>query len=209
MGIEDIDIEMITIFQDLADAIQEATEAGATDTAGLIGVKLGKAPEKAIAYARERAAELVGMRLTGTGALVPNPNPEYAITESIRSLVRDKVVAALEQGQSSDELAANLRTIFDPSRAMTIARTETGFAYNDGAHAIYEEQGIEFVDVLDGDGCLPGGHDDKAALPSGRLGVVEMDRQANGQVWTREAMREHPLGHPRCVRAFVPHQGGE
>jgi len=82
----------------------------------------------------------------------------------------------------------------------------TGMAYNAGAVAIYEESGLEFVEILDGDGCLPVGHDEGSPLPSAdEVGKVQDGAQANGQVWTIAQFQQHLLGHPRCVRSGIPY----
>ncbi|HET6373018.1 MAG TPA: hypothetical protein VFG76_06910, partial [Candidatus Polarisedimenticolia bacterium] len=92
------------------------------------------------------------------------------------------------------------------ARATRIARTETGFAFNEGAAKVFEVAGQDLVDVLDGDGCLPGGHNDAAVASSQTPGQVEPDKLADGQVWTIAQMRAYLLGHPHCVRAFVAHE---
>ena len=201
-----IPLDMTDLIPDLTEALAEAASAGAADTATLVGYDLDRTPESALDFAQRRAAELVGMRRLADGSLVTNPNPEFAITESLRESIRLKVAAAIEQGLSPQELTTSLSEAFDRPRAETIARTETGFAYNDGTAAVYEEAGQEHVEILDGDGCLPKGHDDTAPRPSGAVGVVEEQAQANGQVWTVAQFRQYPLGHPNCVRAGVPYQ---
>ena len=84
---------------------------------------------------------------------------------------------------------------------------EQELAYGEGAADVYEESDVTHVEILDGDGCLPSGHAAGAPKPSGRVGVVEEDAEANGQIWTVAQYRERKIGHPNCVRAAVPYFG--
>ena len=96
------------------------------DEAGMFEV----ANETGIAYARQRAAELVGKRWTEDGELVDNPRAEYAIDETTREQLRSTVTQALEGGWSNDRLADAIADsyTFSDERAEVVARTETAFA---------------------------------------------------------------------------------
>lgn len=190
---------------ELTPLIEALAELGASDATGALGITLGETPEAAALFAQERAAELVGMKWVD-GELVINPNPRWAITETIRQDLQNKVTQSIQGGWSTDKLAAEIRDMMGSARAKTIARTETAFAYSEGAAQGYEEAGLEFVEILDGVGCLPDGH--KAGAPKalpGKPGVIQYDREANGQVWTVAQFRAHKIGHPNCVRAAVPY----
>ncbi|PFH29136.1 phage portal protein [Burkholderia sp. JKS000303] len=86
--------------------------------------------EHATSWARERAAELVGMKRSADGDLVPNPDARWQITQGTRELIRGTVTDAIRGGWSNDRLAAALKdgSGFSKERAMNIARTESGFA---------------------------------------------------------------------------------
>lgn len=102
--------------------------------------------------------------------------------------IRSLTGRAADEGWSSEELAKQIRAkgeIASRSRSLTIARTESGTAYNQGAVAAYRAGGITHVDVLDGD-------DDEPCA------------SANGARWTLEEAEQNPLGHPNCTRAFSP-----
>jgi hypothetical protein len=189
-------------FTDLLDSVTKqmvaAALAGTGDLAETFGVDLTTAPEVATAYARAKAAEMVGMKWVD-GVLIDNPNARYAISEQLRGVVNDKVTQAIAEGWSPQQLASSLRADFEPWRAEAIARTETGLAYINASAEGYKELGVEMVEIVDGDGCLPHGHDDGAPLPSGEPGVIEEDAQANGQVWTVDQFQENPIGHPNCL----------
>ncbi len=144
--------------------------------------------EDAEEYARARAAELVGKRVLPDGTIIDNPNPKWAITESTREWIRRDVTDALAEGLSMDDMANQLQAnyAFSAARAETIARTETGFAYNRGTISGYRQTGlVQQVEVLDGD------YDEEC-------------QAANGQVWTLEEAEANPLEHPNCVRSFSP-----
>lgn len=100
--------------------------------------------ERAIAYARERSAEMVGMRRDELGRLVENPLAEWAITEPTRDSIRADVTQAIEDGWSNDRLSAALEENygFSKERAMTIARTETNYAASQGALEGYKASGV-------------------------------------------------------------------
>jgi SPP1 gp7 family putative phage head morphogenesis protein len=98
----------------------------------------------AVDYARDRSAELVGMRRDELGRLVENPDAEWAITDSTRDGLRQYVTDAIEQGWSNDRLASEVRDsyAFSSERAMVIARTETNMASNQGALNGYKASGV-------------------------------------------------------------------
>jgi SPP1 gp7 family putative phage head morphogenesis protein len=122
---------------------------------------LSQANDRAIAWAQDRAAELVTL-----------------IDETTRASLNDLVGQALQEGWSNDELAAQIEDgeTFGPYRAEMIARTETAFADVQGNLAGWRESGVvdskqwvvaqdEVCDdclALDGqvvglDGSFPGG----------------------------------------------------
>lgn len=111
-----------------------------------------------------------------------------AVADTTRDEIRALVGRQAEEGWSVEELAKQIRergAVASRTRSLTIARTETGQAYNRGAVAAYRAGGITHVDVLDGD-------DD------------EVCAAANGARWTLAEAEANPLGHPNCVRAFSP-----
>lgn len=98
---------------------------------------------RAVQWAAGRSAEMVGMR-RWAGKLVPNPNAEWQITEGTRGLIRQAVKEALENGDSTGELAARLKDshAFSKARAETIARTETARADSMGTLIGWDESGL-------------------------------------------------------------------
>lgn len=111
------------------------------------------------------------------------------VAATTRDDIRRLTGQAAEAGWSPAQLAAEigkLGEIASASRAMLISRTESAMAYNHGTLLRYSQSGqVSGVEVLDGT------NDDICAA-------------ANGQVWTLEEAADSPIGHPNCVRAFVP-----
>jgi hypothetical protein len=110
------------------------------------------------------------------------------VADTTKDDIRLLTGRAADEGWSTDRLAKEIRAkgeIASRSRATTIARTETGTAYNLGSVAAYKAGGITHVDVLDGD-------DDEPCA------------SANGARWTLDDAAANPLEHPNCTRAFSP-----
>lgn len=110
------------------------------------------------------------------------------VAETTKQEIQMLVGQQAGNGWSNEELAQAIRDAGitrSQTRSLTIARTESGTAYNQGAIAAYKAGGITHVDVLDGD------EDEPCA-------------SANGARWTVEEAENNPLGHPNCTRAFSP-----
>lgn len=110
------------------------------------------------------------------------------VTDTTRDEVARLVGLQAENGWSTADLAREIRQLGETrsaTRALVIARTETGTAYNLGAITAYKAGGVTHVQVLDGD-------DDEPCA------------SANGSIWTLEQAEANPLGHPNCQRAFAP-----
>lgn len=110
------------------------------------------------------------------------------VAETTKDEVRALVAKQAAEGWSVEQLQKAIRErgeIASRTRALTIARTETGTAYNLGSVAAYRTYGVTHVDVLDGDGDEP-------------------CASANGARWTLEEAEENPLAHPNCTRSFSP-----
>lgn len=123
-----------------------------------------------------------------------------AHVRSVNETTRERLRAVIEEGvrrgyaihriaQGYDrEDYPGIMGVFDQaseSRALTIARTETGMFYNGTTVLSGLAHGADRYGVLDG-------HFD------------EQCARADGQVWTAEQALRDPLGHPNCVRTFVP-----
>ena len=136
--------------------------------AGDIKFSYEYATEYAAEWATNRAQELI------TG-----------LDQSTRAMVYDTIQASLSNDEGWQELKQKLvdNYAFSGARAETIARTESGRAYNIGYIQCCKEVGINQYYVTDGDG------DDECAA-------------VNGSTWTAEECEADPLGHPNCSREF-------
>jgi len=110
------------------------------------------------------------------------------VSDTTRQKVQAIVDRQQSEGLSIPKVAKmiNEQALLDSmSRSRTIARTETGMAYNMGTLLTYAKAGVTKVVVHDGD------EDDDC-------------KEADGQVWTIEEAQSNPLAHPNCQRAFSP-----
>jgi portal protein len=94
-------------------------------------------------YARERAAELVGMKYVDN-ELVENPNAQWAITDSTRNMLRDIITEAFEHEAPFSDLVSRIKDagVFSDERAKMIADTEVKFAQVGGNYAAWEKSGL-------------------------------------------------------------------
>lgn len=157
------------------------------------------------AAAVERAGQVAATELAIEGSWSLPPTDALGLVDELatriagidattRAQVRAAIAEGLAAGEGIDGLALRIRQLVDeawPSRAKTIARTETATAYNRGAILAYERSGlVEEVECLDGGECGWTSHED-------------VDK-ANG---TRRSLKDasrYPICHPNCVRAFAP-----
>lgn len=195
-GLEDWD----ALAERLAPALGEAAASGVVDGAdGLPDVSdeaFRLANADAIRYAADRAAELVGRRRIGDAlALTDSPAP-WAITETTRAELRALVTHALEAGWSPAELRAAIEasTLFSPTRAAVIARTELALAHTAGNLALWTRSG-----VVQGKRWLIGDlHDqDDICDDNVRAGVVPL-----GQAFPSGV--QGPPAHPNCACVVIP-----
>lgn len=113
------------------------------------------------------------------------------INGTARDVVRAQLRVAIERNLSDAQTQRLIRgAVGQTYRAERIARTESAFATNDAAAQVYEAEGIDQVEVLDGVDCGWTSHDDPL--------------KANGRVVSVAEARRQPISHPNCVRAFAP-----
>ena len=177
---------------ELARILSEPFAGGMEAAANAVGgaVQFGPAGAEALAWARDRGAELVTQ-----------------VDEASKELIRNLVARQMEAGVTVQNLASDILSEFHgfaDYRAERIARTETAFAFNHGAVARYRQAEIEYVRVMDGPGCLPDGHQDGAPAADPDVRGVQEGAEADGQVWSLDEAEAYPVGHPNCVRAFAP-----
>ena len=130
--------EIAELRRELADAVEALavhnSNASVSDVAAAAGVTssdleamLSQANARAVAYAAQRAGELV-----------------TEIDETTRADIRELVGKGVEEGWTNDEFSANLSEsfTFDGARSDMIARTETAFAENRGTIEGWKASGL-------------------------------------------------------------------
>ncbi len=127
--------------QAAAQALKQA--AGVAQVSVNIDDLLKQADEKAIEWAQERAANMVGMTLAEDGSLIPNPNEVWRIDDATRTFIRNSVKKALDEGWTRAELAKSMRgDVLSADRAKMIAQTELSFAHNEANRIGWRESGV-------------------------------------------------------------------
>jgi hypothetical protein len=122
------------------------------------------------------------------------------INETTRAAIADLLTTGATRGYSISQLVEGVEAEGFPGirnllldnnspawadlRAETIARTETGYAFNQAALGGYRELGVKQVQVYDGD------KDDICAPWDGWIGPISEAPES--------------LGHPNCTRDFAP-----
>ena len=188
----------------LADDVEEYLAAVATAGGRLAADQLdGTLPDAfgdnmrkaAQDWAADRAAEMVGMRREGD-FLVPNPNAEWRIDDTTRDMIQAYVTAAIEDGDSTDELAERLSNsfAFSDERAEMIARTEIAKADSEGAI-----MGWKTSTLVKAKSWLTAEDDlvSEECMANEDAGVVELD-------WDYGDGVTAPPQHPNCRCVLLP-----
>lgn len=181
------------------DGVQQAAVQIQLSNIGAANLNL--ANERAEAYARARAAELIGMRYVD-GVLEANPNVSMTINDYVRSLIRKDVEQALEEGWSNQRLADSLQQnyAFNDARAETIARTEIGNADIEGNMQAYREA-IDNGIALKKQWIAGDGECDECAA-NAEQGAINFDEAF-------QSGDDAPLAHPNCRCDILPILAGE
>lgn len=180
----------------LEAAFRENAEAGLS----LLGIAADESMveqinERAVEWSRNRAAELVGKKWVD-GELVDNPNSKWAITETTREDIRGLITSALEDGQSTDQLADALADSFSFSdqRAEMVARTELAFAHVEGNTEGWRASG----EVDQKMSILGSEHDfDDVCNDNAEAGPIPLDGEF-------PSGHTGPPYHPNCVCDVIP-----
>jgi hypothetical protein len=189
-------------FQDASQkAIERAAADGGIKALANVGFgqpdtdMLSQVDGRAVEYAKQRGAELVGKRVDDLGNVVDNPNPAWAIDDATRTMLRGTVTEAVEQGWSRNQLKAAIMDdyAFSAGRAKMIARTELNTAFVEGNLAGYKAAAVPFKQWVLGD--LHGAMDpcDLAA----KDGVIPFD-----ELFSSGDMA--PPAHPNCTCTLLP-----
>lgn len=172
-----------TMFDPIAQAVALGSQAGET----LYSVELGLSETSAVVQrtAKEQVAELVGKKVDPDGTIINNPKAKYKISEKTRADIRQSISTSLSLGEDQATATERLKkTIKNPKRAATIARTETVNAYQRGLLTMGNESGAvgkEWQSVNDTDICGT----------NGNQGIIKInDLFASGH--------SAPAAHPNC-----------
>jgi SPP1 gp7 family putative phage head morphogenesis protein len=139
--------DWIALVPTLSTAMGDVRQAAGKQTLTQLKVDdtdlFDKVNEDAVKVAKDRAAEMVGMKYVN-GKLVPNPSAEWAITEATRSGIKDLVTTALTDGLTPAQLATKLQEdfLFSDYRSEMIARTEIATAHVDGTLDAWKASGL-------------------------------------------------------------------
>ncbi len=128
------------------------------------------------------------------------------INDATRTALQALIVLGRERGYSLVQLAngvpdenfAGIRSLVAETyanRGGTIARTELAYAQNWASSQRYADVGVEYVEIMDGDGCGWTEHDDPD--------------EADGSIRTLDDLDEYPIAHPNCGRVPLPIPPGE
>jgi hypothetical protein len=174
-------------------AIEATAKQYGDDIPGSVAV----ANMRAVEYARNRSAELVGMRRDADGNLVPNPAPNMAITDTTRKMIKGEVERAILDGYGHKQIADRLKSsgVFGAKRAETIAITELAQAYIAGNNGYYETASVKFK---------------QWAIASDESGVCDIctTNSQDGVIpWNKpfSGGQMHPTAHPRCHCDIIPY----
>jgi 2'-5' RNA ligase len=149
--VEEIILDILKGFEEVVPAMEHELASTHLDSATEMrdaldvesSIQFSVLNEKALQYARKRAAEMVGKKWVD-GELVDNPNAVWAITETTRDVLRTLIDDAFGQGQTPAELATSIENtgIFGAWRADLIASTEMARATRQGARDTAKEVGV-------------------------------------------------------------------
>ena len=155
--------------------------------------------DKAVTYAKDRAADMVGMKYVD-GKLVPNPDAKWQITESTREMLRGTVEQAEAEGWSTKQVADAIKSnyAFSDSRAKMIARTEVRQADVSGNMIGYRASGVvakkRWLVGSEHDEDVPDGDDCDLNAEQGAIDLDDVFQSGD----------DAPLNHPRCVCDLLP-----
>jgi hypothetical protein len=95
-------------------------------------------------WADSRAAEMVGMRLTDSGELVPNPNAKWVIGDETRKQIRQIVSDAFDDESKMADIQESIKGAgaFSDYRAEMVARSEISNAQTSANYDVWQQSGV-------------------------------------------------------------------
>lgn len=136
--------ELAFVVDEVGSALDVVASAAGEATLAAIGVDEQQIVDQidlgAADWARDRSAELVGMRYDEQGNLVEAERASMRIDESTRMMIQETIYQGLVEGKRSSEIADDLESgsreteyPFSEERAALIANTEIRRAHNEGS----------------------------------------------------------------------------
>lgn len=196
----------------LADVGLAAADHSGAQIKVLVGDTEGKLFEQvhegALAYAKDRAAELVGKKWDGN-VLVDNPDAEITITDTTRNKIKQLVVKALSpsEGEEVFDLKSALEDLtddvtssplFSRTRAALIAQAEIGMAQGQGT--LSSLFALEKITGLKVNKKWSTSHDERVCLElcavNAAVGAIPLSHVFPSGDFA-------PLAHPRCRCSLV------
>jgi hypothetical protein len=145
----------------------------------------------ALSFARERAAEMVGMKWVD-GKLITNPDARWVIDDMARQSIRDTVSRAFEEGLTPHQVSQAITEdkSFQPRRALNIARTELATAQDFGSLAYFKAAGVKGKKWSQYDAC-------PTCQANAAQGAIPIDEAF-------QSGHQHAPAHPSCRCRTLP-----
>lgn len=207
--VADLDIDWRPIIGATEDDIQAMYADAGQETLAMIGVEdrsalVDQVSERSVTWAQDRSAELVGKRVLSNGDIVDNPDAKWAIDESTRTMIRDKITDVLATNAGSDEIIRALEEdfAFSPERADMVSRTEVAYANSSAsrdARGMARAVGVKLkkqwivgqdpcdecsenadAGAIDDEETFPSGDDDTPAHPNCECAVIPVVEEDSG-----------------------------
>lgn len=130
--------------QTIFDPISQAIALGAQAGEKIYSVELGLSETHATIQksAKDMIGDLVGKKIDENGNIIDNPKAKYRISDKARADIKQSLSTSLTLGEDQETAKARLlKTIKNPKRAETIARTEAVNGYQKGLLTMGNQSG--------------------------------------------------------------------
>ena len=184
------------------DALFDMYQDSALKALAMVGVKktdelVNRVNTRAVEWASERAAELVGKRFTPEGALIDNPRPGWAIDDLTRVEMRALIAKGLDDNIGTPAIADSIQEAyaFSADRADLIARTEVSTANEQGKMDGWRE--AQDAGVALQKSWLTMGEACDECDGNEAQGAIDLDADF-------DSGDDAPPGHPNCRCVLIP-----
>ncbi len=191
------------VIEDIADLLGESAGAVADEVLARLGVNsrdelVNVVNQRAVAQARQIAAEMVGRRWNDDGELVEAVREGWRIDESTRDMIRETIAKGLEDNIGNEAIADEIEksTGFSSERARLIAHTEIAAVNSMASLTSYQETRDELGLKIKKEWLL-GEHPCDACLANNEQGPIDLDDDF-------DSGDPAPPAHPNCECAIAP-----